>query len=324
MPPKRSRSKTPDPVRKQPPKRSKSQEPTRRPPSPAPQRSKSSEVKGKPKVQPPPWKEGKNKPAPKSVPKPSQKIPPPKPPASRPKDKLEARGEPMKRGADVEVSLREALIRKEAQLEVALQKAGDMEQKAVLEQRRAEEAVVRAAFAEGQADELRQRAARVEELQLEVAQKEARAADAEARAEVLSQMQDKLQRTMPDMVKSIAESIMFCRGPRDKVLLDSATGGLPGFRGVRAKLELEDSPGSMKSSSPIPLVDAEDMEGDGAPKGPAPDAAATSELLKFYGQDDGTRPAENYRAHSTESRPPTAASRLSTVLKRAVAGGPKK
>lgn len=228
-----------------------------------------------------------------------------------------ARSETHKRAADVEVRLREALVRKEAQLELAMQKAGDMEQKAVLEQRRAEEAVRRAAFAEGQAEELRQRASRVEELQLEVAHKEARAADAEARAEVLGQMQEKFQRTLPDMVKSIAEGMVLCRGRRDSALCDSA--GISGFRGVAAKLELEDSPGSLKSNpATIPLLDAEDgKDSDGKSKttGLAPDDAA-SELLKFYGQNDGARPADS----TQERRLPKAAARLTSAFKLAVAG----
>eukprot|EP00439_Symbiodinium_sp_Y106_P069123 s2917_g11.t2 len=290
------------PFSKMAPKRSKSQEPSRRQPSPAPQRSKLESKGAKP---------GPAKPIPKSKAAPKATARP----ATNPKGKLEeilekARSDTHKRSADVEVRLREALVRKEAQLELAMQKAGDMEQKAVLEQRRAEEAVRRAAFAEGQAEELRQRASRVEELQLEMAHKEARAADAEARAEVLGQMQEKFQRTLPDMVKSIAEGMVLCRGRRDSSLCDSA--GISGFRGVAAKLELEDSPGSLKSNpAAIPLLDAEEgKDSDGKLKttGLAPDDAA-SELLKFYGQNDGAHtvhhlaPVKDDRAMDADSAP---------------------
>eukprot|EP00434_Breviolum_minutum_P008109 symbB.v1.2.007150.t1/scaffold435.1/size205859/25 len=137
-----------------------------------------------------------------------------------------------------EVLLRSSYATKEAQLHEALRKAQDLEAVARAERSRALEAEKRAAAAEAYLQELRERASRAEALQLEVGQAQARAAHAEAKAEVLSELQESFQRNIPDMVRSIAQTMVDCsnrrRNPRS---LDSRT---PSFRGVKPKLELED------------------------------------------------------------------------------------
>jgi len=136
-----------------------------------------------------------------------------------------------------EVLLRSSYATKEAQLHEALRKAQDLEAVARAERSRALEAEKRAAAAEAYLQELRERASRAEALQLEVGQAQARAAHAEAKAEVLSELQESFQRNIPDMVRSIAQTMLDCSNRRRQRSLDNRT---PSFRGVKPKLELED------------------------------------------------------------------------------------
>jgi len=135
-----------------------------------------------------------------------------------------------------EVLLRSSYATKEAQLHEALRKAQDLEAVARAERSRALEAEKRAAAAEAYLQELRERASRAEALQLEVGQAQARAAHAEAKAEVLSELQESFQRNIPDMVRSIAQTMVDCSNRRRQ----RSVACTPSFRGVKPKLELED------------------------------------------------------------------------------------
>ncbi|CAJ1340527.1 unnamed protein product [Effrenium voratum] len=206
--------------------------------------------------------------------------------------------------------LREAFIQREAQLESALQKAQHLESRAEAERRKAEEAQKRAAVAEACVKELRERAARAEALQLEVAQAQARAAHAEAKAEVLSEIQENFQRNIPEMVRSIASTVLECTGRRGHKRL----AGTPGFRGVRTKLEIEDSC-EPPAPDDLPLVATERED--------HPDKAA-EELMKFYGQA-GTEEIPSSAEASRSDAPENSRSKASRItygvadaLKRAV------
>eukprot|EP00913_Durusdinium_trenchii_P025174 g23633.t1 len=84
--------------------------------------------------------------------------------------------------------------------------------------------------------ELKERASRTEALQLEVAQAQARAAHAEAKAEVLSELQESFQRNVPEMVRSIAETMLeYTSRRRSQRTLTGAC-----FSGVKPKLEIEE------------------------------------------------------------------------------------
>ncbi|CAJ1340526.1 unnamed protein product [Effrenium voratum] len=251
----------------------------------------------------------KAKTAPKPAPKPAAKSNAKGQPPARGKSQQREVGMAPSRAVDAEV-LREAFIQREAQLESALQKAQHLESRAEAERRKAEEAQKRAAVAEACVKELRERAARAEALQLEVAQAQARAAHAEAKAEVLSEIQENFQRNIPEMVRSIASTVLECTGRRGHKRL----AGTPGFRGVRTKLEIEDSC-EPPAPDDLPLVATERED--------HPDKAA-EELMKFYGQA-GTEEIPSSAEASRSDAPENSRSKASRItygvadaLKRAV------
>ena len=139
--------------------------------------------------------------------------------------------------AQAQMQLRTSLVKREAQLDLALQKAQELEACVRAERFKAEEAEKRAVAAEAYLQETRERASRAEALQLELAQAQARAAHAEAKAEVLSEVQESFQRNVPEMVRSIAETMMDYTNRRRSQ--KNLTGGSC-FSGVKPKLEIED------------------------------------------------------------------------------------
>ncbi|CAK9010294.1 unnamed protein product [Durusdinium trenchii] len=161
------------------------------------------------------------------------------------------------------------LAKNKAQLELAVQKAEELEAVVQEERFKAGEAEKRTAAAEAYLNELKERASRTEALQLEVAQAQARAAHAEAKAEVLSELQESFQRNVPEMVRSIAETMLeYTSRRRSQRTLTGAC-----FSGVKPKLEIEDN------SDPMPLMPlgvSEDLM--------KPDRAS-DQLMKFYGQN---------------------------------------
>lgn len=276
---------------------------------PAPSRSKT-QAAGKAKAFP---KAKGSKPAAKlvAVPKSAPKTPNPRTPAKKGKEvELQTNAKDTKplpctpapyRDVEAEVQLRASYAAKQAQLEEALRKAQEMETVAYAERSKAVEAEKRAAAAEAFLQEVRERASRAEALQLEVAQAQARAAHAEAKAEVLSELQESFQRNVPEMVRSIAQTIVDCSSRRRNTRALAT-----GFRGVMPKLELEDT------TDVLPLV----------PVGVA--EVASDELMKFYGQG-GTEeiPSSADTHQSSQSGRPKAASRLKDVagvLKRVARG----
>eukprot|EP00435_Cladocopium_sp_Y103_P072848 s699_g41.t1 len=274
---------------------------------PAPSRSKT-QAAGKAKASP---KAKGTKPAAKSVavPKSAPKTPNPRTPAAK-KGKeveLETNAKDTKavpctplpyRNVEAEVQLRASYAAKQAQLEEALRKAQEMETVACAERSKAVEAEKRAAAAEAFLQEVRERASRAEALQLEVAQAQARAAHAEAKAEVLSELQESFQRNVPEMVRSIAQTIVDCSNRRR----NTRSLACSQFRGVMPKLELEDTTDILPL---MPVGVAEDLNGHDK---------ASDELMKFYGQG-GTEeiPSSADTHQSSQSERPKAASRLKDV-----------
>lgn len=272
---------------------------------PAPSRSKT-QAAGKAKASP---KAKGSKPAAKSVavPKSAPKTPNPRTPAAKKGKEVEpqtnAKAVPCTpapyRNVEAEVQLRASYAAKHAQLEEALRKAQEMETVAYAERSKAVEAEKRAAAAEAFLQEVRERACRAEALQLEVAQAQARAAHAEAKAEVLSELQESFQRNVPEMVRSIAQTIVDCSTRRRNTRSLACN---TGFRGVMPKLELEDTTDMLPL---VPVGVAEDFNGHDK---------ASDELMKFYGQG-GTEeiPSSADTHQSSQSERPKAASRLKDV-----------
>ncbi|CAK9010292.1 unnamed protein product [Durusdinium trenchii] len=189
--------------------------------------------------------------------------------APKPKGKPAAKSVAVPKAAPRAAKAEKDKKEKKAQLELAVQKAEELEAVVQEERFKAGEAEKRTAAAEAYLNELKERASRTEALQLEVAQAQARAAHAEAKAEVLSELQESFQRNVPEMVRSIAETMLeYTSRRRSQRTLTGAC-----FSGVKPKLEIEDN------SDPMPLMPlgvSEDLM--------KPDRAS-DQLMKFYGQN---------------------------------------
>jgi hypothetical protein len=144
-----------------------------------------------------------------------------------------------------EVALREQLARVEAALEATKDKAAHFESKAAAEEEKAAKSLERALCAESRCDKLQQRAAACSEAEASAIAARERAARAEAKVEVLLDMQDK----MPEQVRSIVQSIMMLSNRRGS--------GRTGGHFTPVKLELEDPSGPRRSQGCLPIADFE-------------------------------------------------------------------
>eukprot|EP00933_Yihiella_yeosuensis_P050537 TRINITY_DN48343_c0_g1_i1.p1 TRINITY_DN48343_c0_g1~~TRINITY_DN48343_c0_g1_i1.p1 ORF type:complete len:288 (-),score=100.99 TRINITY_DN48343_c0_g1_i1:104-967(-) len=188
----------------------------------------------------------------------------------------------------MESQLREELAAMKAQLEAVQEKAGFYQAKSDAIEQKSSQLMERAARAEGQAQELRQRAELADVAERNVSRANERAAKAEAIAEVLRGQQD----NMPAMVGSIVQSMMMLRDRRRM--------GVSGGALMPVKIEMEDALSSAgRSGGPLPITDLESAEASSQSQSSKSPENTKDALLDFYGAGSTAEAPKDAKARAT-------------------------